>query len=484
MKRLGALLVALTTLACGSGDGGSVTDAGAGETGATAFSDRVSLSEVATFQTVKVDLMKDGSDIAKLNAPIVSYRPTLLRAYVTVSGQWSKPLLVDAELDLFIDGKPAGALFDSKPVSESSIDGDLATTFNFDLHDGQVRSSTTFTLSIRNDATGEAITYPSDGSARTLGVRDGAPVRVEMVPIQYDTDGSHRLPSLDATQLARFHDTLYRMYPSASVDVSVHAPLAWNQSVAPDGTGWDELLGAVAGLRQADVPPDDVYYVAAFEPAPTINDFCSQGGCVLGVAPVAGPDDVDLRVAMVLGYKGQYPANTLNQELAHAMGREHADCGGADYIDPKFPYPDAGIGMWGYDILDKTLVDPNTVFDFMGYCSPIWVSDYTYSGLFDRIVHVAQGLPPSGPVAPAPPQNYRLVHLRPDGSLAWGRVLPMRRAPSLETRAITLLGAGRTVEVPFVRFDHVGGGILFLREEEARMGVRVEGAGRLAPPSP
>ena len=43
-------------------------------------------------------------------------------------------------------------------------------------------------------------------------------------------------------------------------------------------------------------------------------------------------------------------------------------------------------GVEGYDILTKQWYSPGSrLKDFMSYCSPTWVSDYTYNGLFERM---------------------------------------------------------------------------------------------------
>jgi hypothetical protein len=175
------------------------------------------------------------------------------------------------------------------------------------------------------------------------------------------------------------------MYPVGSVDITMHAPLPWNQCIGPDGTGWDAVIQGVIDLRASENPPKDMYYVAAFEPAPTLNGYCSQG-CILGIGLVEPAPNVVDRAAFIVGYGGQPPADTLNQELAHSMGRLHAPCGRPQQVDPSFPYKSGGIGVWGYDILTQTSVDPQSkVHDFMSYCTPVWVSDYTYQALFTRL---------------------------------------------------------------------------------------------------
>jgi len=139
-------------------------------------------------------------------------------------------------------------------------------------------------------------------------------------------------------------------------------------------------------LRRADKAERDVYYVGVFTPKPTIDQFCDKGGCILGIAPQADELSVGMRAALVLGYKSHGAGGTLAQELAHAMGRMHAPCGSPQAIDSDYPYGNGGIGVWGYDILKKEMVDPgNRYRDFMSYCGPVWVSDYTFQGIYERM---------------------------------------------------------------------------------------------------
>ncbi|MFO0671589.1 MAG: M66 family metalloprotease [Polyangiaceae bacterium] len=89
------------------------------------------------------------------------------------------------------------------------------------------------------------------------------------------------------------------------------------------------------------------------------------------------------RASVGVLYADNDSIDTLPHELGHAHGRPHAPCGGATDPDPKYPYPNAGIGAWGYSVVTRTL-QPPTLHDQMSYCAPAWQSDYTYRALFDQ----------------------------------------------------------------------------------------------------
>ena len=44
--------------------------------------------------------------------------------------------------------------------------------------------------------------------------------------------------------------------------------------------------------------------------------------------------------------------------------------------------------MQGYHVFTKELFSTTRYKDMMGYCTPEWISDYTYNALFNRITSV------------------------------------------------------------------------------------------------
>ena len=101
-----------------------------------------------------------------------------------------------------------------------------------------------------------------------------------------------------------------------------------------------------------------------------------------------------------------FQGSTMAQELTHnccppgEACRGHAPCGAPPGVDPNYPdYPAIGlpagsIGEVGFDIVNGNALDPATTVDFMSYCSPTWVSPYSYEGLlrcFGRVFSAAAG---------------------------------------------------------------------------------------------
>ncbi len=116
-------------------------------------------------------------------------------------------------------------------------------------------------------------------------------------------------------------------------------------------------------------------------------------------------------------------AATQCQEIAHNHGREHVDCNNPDFVDYGYPYapntlssPEAGY--IGFNPFTRRLVLPEVGKDFMSYCGPKWVSDYTWKGLVNQIGDIPEGAgagaADSGGVIAASVPSYRRVVLALD----------------------------------------------------------------------
>ena len=124
------------------------------------------------------------------------------------------------------------------------------------------------------------------------------------------------------------------------------------------------------------------------------------------------------------------------------------------------------IGTWGYDSLSGQLKNPSNTADFMGYCEPSWISDYTYEALYDRIVAVSGSADVQWPEDMS--RNWQTVFVDGDGSTSMGPVIQPERPPVGFHRDVDLLDRRGevidTAEGRFAPFDHLPGGILLVPE--------------------
>ncbi len=431
------------------------------------FASALTVDQIAVYQAVKVSLVSGGQPTVP-NAPVIPKRPALVRVHAKVPPRVKVPKLT-AELRVRRPGQPDVVLVNESRTIASFREEELLSSFYWELEAEQVATDATLSVEIRDPSGGDptVLRYPAQGE---LPMNVGAfnpTLKVKFVPIRYEADGSNRIPVMDAGTIEGYRDALYKLYPVTNVEISVRDVLDWPLEVRGDGQGWGHLLDAVMETREDDKAPNDVYYVGVFNPAPTEREYCQSGSCILGIAPASILDSVSFRTAMIVGYHSERQHGTLAQELAHAMGRLHAPCGGPTNIDSKYPYADGSIGTWGWDVLEKTLVDPEEHVDFMSYCNPVWVSDYTFRAIHDRMVAVEQEtVPADGPAAA--PEAMRVYHVGTDGSLSAGPKHPLRTQgrPSGEVVLEDVSGQrGRAIRGSFQPFSNIGGGLLVTPDE-------------------
>jgi hypothetical protein len=487
-----------------TGTGGSKppTDAGAGGVGGmggAASGDLVhglAISDVAIYQAVKVSLVNMGQAVTMPATPLVKNRQALIRVFVTPAANWT-PRPVVARLQW---GTGAGASRDAMvSVAGASADATIGTTFNFNLTAADLMTpQVQWSLSLleapggtgAGDTTGARI--PADGTQVSLPTTDsGAALRIAFVPIR----NANTLPDTTDAQIKFFTDAMMATYPVAKITATVRDPIDFTSAISAQGTGWDAALNQVCMTRQTDNPDRNVFYFGLVTPG-AFQTYCARG-CVEGIAVLASNPNQDFtRCSMGIGYTSM-GSGVFLQEVAHSMGRSHAPCGNPAQPDKSYPYAGGKIGVWGYDNIHQKLIDPTRTVDFMSYCSPTWISDYTFAHLLPWIQQVnllgpqmdvtssattpelSSGAFPSEAaasralpiVAPStvryPAQRWRVATVEWDGGVLWGPVAPFGElADGIAHTVVLRDAAGKQVTVNGVLFPHsnTGGGMLLLPE--------------------
>lgn len=451
--------------ASGPGLGGSgATGGGDGASGAggpvddLVATDGVTVTDIVMYQSVARPLLLDGV-VATSSTPVVANRDALVRVFYDIDGYNGQP--VTARLTI---GDEVVQMQTS--LGNGSSENNLQSTVNFDVSAEMIQPGAGYRVDLlqapeQASGTNAAATFPQGDGLQSLGATSGGALRITLVPVQYNGDGSGRMPDTSAAQLQRYADMFYAMYPITEVDISVRNPYPWNSTLSSNGGGWETLLNAIADLRNSDGAGFQQYYYGIFEPANSFNQYCN-GGCVLGLGFLGGPSDAWAHAAIGIGFTGDRSVETAVHELGHNHGRQHAPCGGASGVDGNYPYGGAVIGTQGYNLLSGTLY-PSTHFDMMSYCGPAWISDYTYTELFKRTQFNN-----SSNQLYVPPQllnqtwERALVH--GDGSMSWMAPIELERPVFGETVSVT----SQTTQGPehldgrLVRYDHIDGGVLFI----------------------
>jgi len=424
----------------------------------------LSIDQVALFQGLKAPVMTAGA-AATSSVPIIAGRAGTLRVYVTPSASFM-PRIVDVHVELAQNGAALPAIDVKQLVTFASNEADLASTINFDLPKETITSDLTFSISLREASSGSqadgvsGARYPATGEVNLGAVKSGI-IKVTLVPVAFGADGSNRVPSTSDTDLALFRDRMLALYPVTDVQITVSEPYKWTSDVAADGTGWDELLNAIVNKRADDGAAKDVYYYGLFKPAASFDAYCQQG-CVLGLSPLAfDPTDEFARASIGVGFPGSDAGSndTFVHEVGHAHGRQHAPCMVQD-PDRNYPYADGALGVWGYDAATKVLYDPSADRrDMMGYCDPVWISDYTYNALFNR-VKLVNGVSADRRDVPS---RWQSLIVRPSGVVR-GAVSTFQRAPMGEGKQIERIidGKSERLTARYYPFDHLPGGLLYV----------------------
>ena len=325
--------------------------------------------------------------------PLVAGRPTLVRVFVTANQATGTVPAVRVHLY-----GPSG-MFDSVTVAGPPVQvplavdrGNLTTSWNLTLTAAQVIKGLRIDAVVDpDDDLGESNETNNRWPGATplaLDVRSVPAFNLRLVPVLQSVN--HMLGVVNAGNKASFADLASRVYPLLQVNVTVRATYTTSAAVLQSGDAngaWGQVLSEIYALQRAD-PSNATYYGV-------VGTSYSSG--IAGLGYIGSP--------AAIGWDKQPSAGGVAaHELGHTFGRSHAPCGTTP-ADPNYPYPNAEIGVWGYDQVDGALKDPVGFFDLMSYCSPDWISDYTFQGVMDFR-------------GPGP-----LVVTAPDsGLLVWGRM--------------------------------------------------------------
>ncbi len=434
----------------------------------------IAIERIALYQGVEIDLVRDGDSVTDATAPVIENRDGMLRVFVERDSDFE-----DREITAILtldDGVGEDILQERLFVQDDSEQDELATTFNFDVPAELITASTSFRVSLQEEDFRGSFAGSDDASQFPIAADETEPLHTErsasielvVIPVRYNADGSGRVPDVSEFQLSRIRNKIQALYPVEEVEVTVGQTLEWNYTVAAYGNGWSNLLQQIAYMRDGASVDANTYYYGLFTPDSSMGSYCA-GGCVAGLSLLGSEHDEWSRASIGLGFTGEDTVDTLAHEVGHAHGREHAPCGlGGQQSDPWYPHANAGLGSWGYDTVSGELKDPNRYVDMMSYCSPLWISDYTYDQMLDRVqaldLQARPQLPGEGAIAQ---QSWRSISIDGDGAATMGHTFTLDRAPRGE--ATTVVVDGIEVSGVLTRFDHLPGGILMVPEADVRL---------------
>ncbi|GAA6759222.1 hypothetical protein Thermus77923_22170 [Thermus oshimai] len=295
-----------------------------------------------------------GQSVLKETLRLVAGKEALLRVHLVASPD---PISLSTPLSgaVYAGGTFRGNLTFTcpSPLPTATLQGDLTTTCRATLPASWVAPD--LRVELLADPNNQVAETNEADNARTLTpeVGAGTVLHLTLVPVVHQ--------GVTAT-VPSFSETLLAVWPLKDVNYTTRAPYTYAGTLsATDGSSWSDLLEELKLLRQAD--GSGRYYYG----------FVRVGY----TSGIAGIGYLGFPVAVGWDYASSAPA-VMAHELGHNFGREHAPCGVSG--DPNYPYANGSIGTWGYDRRNGSLKDPSTYRDLMSYCSPLWISDYTYEG--------------------------------------------------------------------------------------------------------
>jgi hypothetical protein len=285
--------------------------------------------------------------------------------YVSVSGTRSGVSLTGSPL-----------LLGPKSVTTTWSRGDLNTSFNFNLPSDWLSGAVTLQIRVDPNNLIDEGSKESNNTTSFLATFNNVPaLDVKVVPITYtDPVTNLTFPPASSTYLA---PGLVRMYPISAATVTRRNPgIAWDDNLRID-TNWSRLLLRIASIKSSDGAPESQIYYGL---VPLFNEY----GYTWFSSGVAGIGYVGSRVSAGLADASSYGlsgSEIANHEFGHNLGREHAPCGVVSE-DPYYPYTGGLIGQHGLRVDTMQIFDPAIHADIMGYCEPVWISDYNYAALY------------------------------------------------------------------------------------------------------
>lgn len=309
------------------------------------------------------------------SVPLVENRQTVIRIYAKTSDSTNT-----TDVNLSLAASRNGTPLPESPIVINSNDipplpsrGDYNSSINVHLPTSWLSGDVHLTVTIDPDNLIHERDEGNNSFETIAHFNYVPPLNIVMVPINYThTASGTYYPSYpaDDNEMIRY---LMKLFPLHDVSVSYRSPINFEGDLA-ETTEWWRLVNTLSSIKGADgTPKAQVYYGLIPEKDSNGNFIDLAWGGMSGMFS---------RVSV--GIANQF---VFTHEIGHNFGRLHAPCGNPDYPDPDYPYSNGSIGEYGLDISENRIVLPET-HDFMSYCGPEWISDYTYQGLYnDQLAH-------------------------------------------------------------------------------------------------
>ncbi|HRW08008.1 MAG TPA: hypothetical protein P5121_23060, partial [Caldilineaceae bacterium] len=265
--------------------------------------------------------------------------------------------------------------------------------------------------------------YGDNGATSTVSFKPSPTLSAEFYRLNYTIGGTTYRPRI-FDDVLKTYSWIMRAYPIGGAIGTNFKPRLWDV----DGGTW---LGSYVNRTHPDctkskIGANDLNLCASYYTngwlkyyrdhgwVPNTNDFyygmISDGsgnfprGQAIYSKTSVGPSGTPcspFNLGCGWDSDGSYADWYAGHEMGHSLGRAHptasaALCGNSA-SDNSYPYPNGHIGpndgsMEGFDVGDPTFgiarrVYPGTTWnDVMSYCNNQWISDYTYTGMYNYMI--------------------------------------------------------------------------------------------------
>jgi hypothetical protein len=320
---------------------------------------------------------------ASNDVPLVAGRTTVVRAFARTDQPGGTE-----NIHVSLSAWQGGTQLPDSPlvlgpnvISPSPSRADINSSINFQLPKSWLTGQVTIEATVDSNHVLYETNENNNTSSLTLNFNSIPSLDVKIIPIHYYHHGNPNdyYPAVSQDIIS---NDVWNLYPVDNVNISFHSPKTFVGDLN-DVDDWIYILNKITDMKQSEGAPDSQIWYGLLPVEDESGDTWFYGG-VIGLGWLG--DRVSIGLADYSSY-GLDGGITAAHEFGHNLGREHAPCGNPAYPDPEYPYSNGIIGQFGFN-LSKFTVIPNTYKDIMSYCSPEWVSDYTYIGLGnDQIAH-------------------------------------------------------------------------------------------------
>jgi len=315
---------------------------------------------------------------ASNDVPLVAGRTTVVRAYAKTD-QPGGTENIHVSLSAWQDGTQlpdSPLVLGPNVISPSPSRADINSSINFQLPQSWLSGQVTIEATVDKSHVLYETNENNNTSSLTLNFNSIPSLDVKIIPIHYYHHGNPNdyYPAVSQDIIS---NDVWNIYPVDNVNISFHSPKTYYGNLN-DVDDWIYILNAVTNMKQSEGAPDSQIWYGLLPVEDDRGDTWFNGG-VLGLGWFG--DRVSIGLADYSSY-GIDGGITAAHEFGHNLGRKHAPCGNPADPDPDYPYSNGIISQFGFNLSQLTII-PNTYKDIMSYCSPEWVSDYTYLGLYN-----------------------------------------------------------------------------------------------------